>query len=197
MTPDEKENPANKEPRQQQRSLAPSPSRWRNQLSSAFSLESFWIVAMKFLAPSLIEASNIKQHWTEPPVPDLQLLEALGCTCRVLDGVSRTPPHVGLSTQAAKSTGGFCILCVLLTLLVFGTSRESFQVPNSYHTFGRLLLQLSNYWSSWVISLSFIISYHMAICSPSTLTRLLTAASFFFPFYHSDHPLRCNYIYKG
>lgn len=69
---------------------------------------------MKFWAQPLIEASNIK---CSPHVLDLQLLEALGCTCRVLEGSVRTPLLVGLSAQAAKS-----IICVLLPLPVFGTS---------------------------------------------------------------------------
>lgn len=125
MTPDKKENPANREPRPQQRSLAPSPSRWRNLLSSAFFpgklLDCHW-------AQSWIEASNIRHSL---PMPDLWFLEAVPAGHWSL----RTPPCVGLSTREAKSIGGVCIICVLLPLPAFGASS---QVPSSCHTFVRL-----------------------------------------------------------
>lgn len=138
MTPDKKENPANREPRPQQRSLAPSPSRRRNLLSSAFFpgklLDCHW-------AQSQIEASSIKHGL---PMPDLWFLEAVPAGHWSL----RTPPRVGLSTREAKSIGGVCIVCVLLPLPAFEASSEIPQVPSSCHTFVRLLLQLSDYWSS-------------------------------------------------
>lgn len=54
---------------------------------------------MKFWAQSLIEASNIKRS---PYVLDLQLQEALGCTCRVLDGVSQDPTSCGAQRPSSK-----------------------------------------------------------------------------------------------
>lgn len=164
MTPGKKENPASRERRPQHRSPAPSPSRWRNLLSSAFFpgklLDCHW-------AQSWIEASNIKHSL---PEPDLQFWEAAPAGHWSL--------CVGLSTPGAKSITGVCIICVLLPLPASGASSESSQVPNSCHTFVRLPLQPSHYWSSWVISLSFRISQHAAICFPSNFNRLLTTASF-------------------
>lgn len=150
---------------------------------------------MKFWAQSLIEALKSKNR--PSPMPYLQLLEAPGQT-GLVSGLQEPLPCKTYCPSSKEQRWAFNHISVLLPLLALGSSWGHSRVPNSYHRFVRLLLQLANCWRSWVISLGFFISYHVAICSPSSFSRLHTTASFFFfLFCHSDHPLHCNPIYKG
>lgn len=147
-----------------------------------FSLESFWIVTglNPGLKPLILNTASprlISSFWRL----DLQ-------------GTGHSGPH---PVRSKEHQWGLHHLCAAAPASLWGQLREL--------SGAELMAHICQAFTTTVRLLEFLSHLpqpqnflpHTAICFPSSLNRLLIAASFSPHFYHSDHPLHCNHIYKG